>query len=331
MTNSAVTLAMTEERPEKDAMRVLWAECVGAIASEDSSSAGDDGPPPPLYLSLCGAKGLDIVKLVEHGIVAQTETGAIAEEDLGKIVAIEADPNAALELRERFSGLDVLDRKVEDLLSMPSDMAWPDKKLRRVLRSKVVNLDLNTSLAARIKQNQLQFPVVKMIEKFSILHAQDPQVDWSLCLTLHADLSFDAGALARISSFLAENFKKEEVYAAASSGLLGDELFEKLSDGNCPDGIVDEWEPLDVQNLLMALIPKRIINDTHRHGWKVTTRRNLRYGVAPSAPMVSWILDFAWDPRGSSAPQELYSESLKNAVVGVEEIDAKGQLVSLAA
>jgi hypothetical protein len=328
MMASPVTLAMADERPEKDAMRALWAKRVGEAASENPI---DPDAPPPLYLSLCGAKGLDIIKLVEHGIVARTETGAIAEADLGKIVAIESDPDAALELRETFSGLEVFDRKVEDLLSMPSDMAWPDKKLRRVLRSRVVNLDLNAALAARIKQNQLQFPVVKMIERFSILHAQDPQVDWSLCLTLHADLALDAGALKRISSFLAENFKKEEVYAAASSGLLGDELYEKLSQGDCADKVVDELEAVDVQNLLMALIPKRIISDTHRHGWKVTTRRNLRYGAAPAAPMVSWILDFEWDPRGSSAPQALYSESLEGAVAGVEEIDSQGNVVDLAA
>lgn len=329
MTDSAVTLAMVEERPEKDVMRELWAECVGEVATQNFTEECD--PSPPLYLSLCGAKGLDILKLVERGIVARTETGAIAEADLGKIVAIESDPGAALELRETFSGLDVLDRKVEDLLSMPSDMAWPDRKLRRVLRSRVVNLDLNASLAARIQQNQLQFPLVKMIEKFAVLHAQDPHVNWSLCLTLHADLTFDAGALGRISSFLAENFKKEEVYAAVSSGLLGTDLYEKLAEGKCPDEVINDLEPVDIQNLLMALIPKRIICDTHRHGWKVTTRRNLRYGAAPAAPMVSWILDFEWDPRGSSAPQELYSESLEGAVASVEEIDSNGELLNLAA
>jgi len=331
MTDSSVTLAMAEERPEKDTMRVLWAECVGGIAAKGAPTSGDGRQAPPLYLSLCGAKGLDIVKLVDHGIVARSKTGAIAEEDLGRIVAIESDAGAALELQRKFPGLDVLDRKVEDLLSMPSDTAWPKNKLKRIFRSQVVNLDLNTSLAARIKQNQLQFPVLKMVEKLAVLHAQDPHVDWSLCLTLHADLSFDSGAIARISSFLAENFKREEVYAAASSGLLGEELYGALSAGKCPDELVDGLGIEDVQNLLMALIPKRIINDTHRHGWKVTTRRNLRYGVAPSAPMVSWILDFQWDPRGSSAPRELYSESLEKAVAGVEEIDTKGTLVNLAA
>ncbi|MFL5872994.1 MAG: hypothetical protein ACJ75T_05920 [Solirubrobacterales bacterium] len=320
---------MTEERPEKDAMRTLWAECVSDI--DDNPVVDEDSPPPPLYLSLCGAKGLDILKLVEHGIVARTETGAIEERDLGKVVAIEVDPNAAHELRETFSGLDVLDRRLEDLLSMPSDMAWPERKMRRVLRSRVVNLDLNTSLAARIKQNQLHFPVVKMVEKFAVLHAQDPQVNWSLCLTLHADLALDSGAIGRISSFLAENFKKEEVYAAASEGLLGSDLYEMLSEGKCPDGAFDDLEPSDVQNLLMALIPKRIISDTHRLGWKVTTRRNLRYGADPVAPMVSWILDFDWDPRGSSAPQELYSECLEKAVASVEEIDSDGNLLDCAA
>lgn len=328
MNELPVTAAMAEERPEKDTMRGLWVECV----SDAAEQADDDvDSPPPLYLSLCGAKGLDIVKLAEHGIVQRTETGAIAEADLGKIVAIESDTEAAQELREKFYGLDVFDRKVEDLLSMPSDMAWPDRKLRRILRSRVVNLDMNSALVARIKQNQLQFPLVKMIEKFATLHAQDPQIDWSLCLTLHADLALDAGALDRIAAFLAENFKKEEVYAAASSGLLGDELFGRLSEGSCPDDFFEELQPADVQNLLMALLPKKVIADTHRQGWKVTTRRNLRYGSAPVAPMVSWILDFKWDPRGSSAPQELYTESLEGAVAGVEEIDTSGRLQDLAA
>jgi len=320
---------MAEERPEKNTMRDLWAERVGEIAAQGID--GGDNPPPPLYLSLCGAKGLDIVKLAEHGIVARTETGAIAEADLGKIVAVESNTDAAQELREAFFGLDVFDSPIEDLLSMPSDLRWPDKKLRRILRSRIVNLDLNKALAVRIKQNQLQFPLVKMIEKFAVLHAQDPHVDWCLCLTLHADLALDKGALGRVASFLAENFKKEEAYAAASSGLLGVELYEQLKDGKCSDAVFNGLHPADIQNLLMALIPKRIISDTHRHGWKVTTRRNLRYGTAPAAPMVSWILDFEWDPRGSSAPQELYSESLEGAVAGVEEIDSKGELFDLAA
>lgn len=327
MTDSPVTLAMADERPEKDTMRELWADCLEPLAAEEFER---DGSGPPLYLGLCGACGLDILKFVERGIVARTETGAIAETDLGKIVAIEADTEAAEKLRDEFFGLDVFDTKLEQLLQMPSDVAWPGKKLRRILRARMVNLDLNQALEARVKQNQLQFPLVKMIEKFAVLHAQDPHVNWSLCLTLHADLALDPGALGRIASFLAENFEKEETFGAASSGLLGDDLYQQLAQGKCPDDFFDDLQPDDIQSLLMALIPKRIISDTHRHGWKVTTRRNLRYGGKPVAPMVSWILDFEWDPRGTSAPQQLYSESLGGAVATVEQIGVTGEVVALA-
>ncbi len=328
MINSPVTLAMADERPEKDTMRELWADCLEQLAAEE---LGGDGSKPPLYLGLCGARGLDILKFVERGILARTETGAIAEADLGKIVAIEGDREAAEKLRDEFFGLDVFDTKLEQLLQMPSDMAWPGKKLRRILRARIVNLDLNQALEARVKQNQLQFPLVKMIEKFAVLHAQDPHVNWSLCLTLHADLALDPGALGQIASFLAENFEKEETYGAASSGLLGEDLYQQLAQGECPDEFFDDLQPDDIQSLLMALIPKRIISDIHRHGWKVTTRRNLRYGGELVAPMVSWILDFEWDPRGTSAPQQLYSESLGGAVAAVEQIEATGEVVAMVA
>jgi hypothetical protein len=327
MSDTAVTRAMLEERPEKDTMRELWATAVMEVL--EAGEAEEDGP---LYLGLCGAKGLDILKLVERGIIRRTETGAIAEEDLGKLYAIESDRNAALSLQEEFGGLEVLDNTIENILQMPSDLAWPGKRLKKILRSRVVNLDLNACLAAELKQQQLHFPVVKMVEKLSRLHAESPHVDWTLCLTLHADLKFQPGAFRRIAAYLAENFSREAKYAEASCTLLGDDLYKMLSEGTCEDGTAKELSPEKIQCLMMALIPKRIISDTHRHGWKVSTRRNIRYGAtADIAPMVSWILDFEWDTRGSSAPDSLYSESLRTAISDIEEIDPTGQLVALAA
>jgi hypothetical protein len=328
MTDSAVTQAMIEERPEKDTIRDLWATRVGEIRA--GLPGGEEEP--PLYLSLCGARGLDIVKLAERGVIGRTETGAIAEGDLGQLYAIESDRAAALALQEEFNGLEVLDRKLEDILKMPSDLAWPEKKMRKILRSRVVNLDLNCSLAAKLRQNQLHFPVVKMVEKFSRLHAEDPHIDWTLCLTLHADLNFAPGAFDRIATFLGENFSREAAYAEASVALLGQDLYDLLVAGHCEDSSASDLEPAQVQSLLMALIPKRIISDTHRHGWKVSTRRNIRYGSGEEiAPMVTWMLDFVWDPRGSSAPATLYSESLRGAIAGNEEVNEDGQLVELAA
>jgi hypothetical protein len=326
MPDPPVTRAMLEERPEKETMRELWASAV-----MEAIEAGSDGNGSPLYLSLCGAKGLDILKLVERGIISRTETGAIAEEDLGKLYAIESNRSAALTLQDEFGGLEVLENSIENILQMPSDLTVPGKKLRKVLRSKVINLDLNSCLAAELKQNQLQFPVIKMVEKLSRLHAEAPHVDWTLCLTLHAALKFHDGAFTRIAAYLAENFSKAAEYAEASSKLLGGDLYEMLSDGSCEDETAKELSAEKIQALMMALIPKRIISDTHRHGWKVSTRRNLRYGAGGAhAPMVSWILDFEWDGRSSSSPDSLYSESLNNALNGVAEIDSAGQLVATA-
>jgi hypothetical protein len=317
---------MMDERPEKDTVRDLWADRV----EEFAAASEPDGERSPLYLGLCGAEGLDIIALAERGVVRRTETGAIAEEDHGKLVAVESDRDAALALKEKFNGLDVLDTRFENLLNMPSDLAWPDKKMRRVLRSKVVNLDMNCSLAARLEEGQLHFPVVKMVQKLGVLHAQAPPVDWSLCLTLHADLNFEPGVIDQIASFLAENFSNEPLYAEGSSELLGSDLYDLLSEGTCEDEAIAELGPEEIQSLLMALIPKRIVSDTHRQGWKVVTRRNLRYGAPPeAAPMVSWIIDFSWDPRGASAPATLYSESLRTVVAGAEEIDPEGQLLAI--
>ena len=52
---------MGEERPDKERMRQLWVDAVVA--------AGGNADGPPFYLTLAGAQGLDVKRMVDYGLV----------------------------------------------------------------------------------------------------------------------------------------------------------------------------------------------------------------------------------------------------------------------
>src|SRR5437764_1552784 len=165
---------MAEDRPEKRAMREVWLGLVEGhqIAAERSNV--------PLLLALPGAEGRDIDLLVERGVITLTETGAIAEDDFGKIVAVESSDDAYLALRHKYPGLNVLQQRVADLVRSPSPIAWPQGEHIQFCRARVVNLDLNEPLNIRTHQGQIVFPALAVVSKLAQLHARDPSVEWSL-------------------------------------------------------------------------------------------------------------------------------------------------------
>lgn len=326
----AVDRAMSEDRPEKKTMRRLWADQVEDAAGQADQSAEPGPSEPPLYLTLAGANGLDIEELIKRKVIERAENQrAIAEKDLHKVVAVESDQDAVLELGRRFSGLHIIEDRIENVLQMPSDLYRPSQKRTRLLRARVINLDFDDPLVAQLDQGQLRFPVVRMAEKLGRLHAMDPYVNWSLCLTLHADLKFASGAEELAISLLSDNFDREPAYAAASRALLGAELFSRLSSKRGAK-VIGGLEPSEAQAFLMVLVPKSIVERMHSQGWKVITHRNLRYGRTPKhAPMVSWIIHFEWDPRGTSKPREVYREGLTRALSGIAQLDGRGQITAL--
>ena len=297
-----VDSAMAGERVEKGVIRNLWAETVVS-----SKTARAD---VPLYLTLSGADGKDISLLAEKGIIRRTEVGAIAPGDENKVVAVENNAMAVLDLQRKFPGLRIYEEPIQNLWSQDGPFAWPKGTNRQYCRAVVVNLDLNKPLLAVLKNGQLEFPILEGVRKLSQLHAVNPRLNWSLCLTLHGEIVWSKDIGLMIQHFLSENFAREKRFADSCRSVFGDELYENIDSASVKD--LSKLESQEQQHILMAMVPKKIAQLVHQQGWKTTTSYNLRYGNVPhEAPMVTWIIQFNWDERISSRPDAVYRESLQ--------------------
>lgn len=313
-----VDTAMAEDRPAKESVRALWMDFVQR-AQEDW-----DASDTPLYLTLPGRRGREIELLIERKILSTTPTGAIAEDDLRKVVAVEFDPAAEVELRRRYPGLKVIRQKIEELLRSTSPLTWPQGKDEDSCRAYVVNLDLSSQLAAIEVAGQLQFPVIQLITKFAELHAKLPVINWTLCLTLNGRISWSDSLASRIYELLLQNFNLEPEFASAARNFLGDELYGAV----CSRAAID-WAARSSdqhQRLLMTLVPKKIAQSLHGRGWLVKTPVNLRYGSSGPSPMTTWILRLEWDPRGSTAPDSVYREGLRSVLDQVGQVEEDGSI-----
>jgi len=312
---------MAADRPEKKAIREIWLKEV-----EERDSAKPPVP-VPLYFTLPGARGGDVAAMVERGLVPVEETGAISDPEQMRIVAVEQSPGAVVELQGRFPGLKVLEQPLTSLLRNTGPFLFPDGKHERFCRAQVVNMDLNETLRASIQQGQLEFPALALVRKFAMLHAKEPQIDWTLCLTLDARIEgWGAEIDKKVCRFLASNFSADQVFSDQAREVLGTELHGAIVDK--PDGVnVRDRSVDDQQRVLMVLVPKKIAHDAHGHGWHVDTVENLRYGGADGrARMLTWILRMTWDDRATSEPQTVYHEALRLVLQRCGFIDHNGNL-----
>jgi hypothetical protein len=313
---------MREDRPDKRAVRELW---VAAVANAAGATGGQE---VPLYLTLPGAHGLDIQRLVDEGLVKLAENRAIAAEDQWKVVAIESSGSARLELKRRFTGgLRIISDDLHAILHSTGPFTWPRGDKARYCRARVVNLDFNSSLRVeRDERGTYVFPKIQLIGKLAELHMKSPSLDWVLCLTFAASIDWPLAACRQIQGFLRENFQEEEQFADDSREVLGDVLFERLLGSDPVDmGQLAEGEQ---QALLMVLVPKKVIRETYGRGWKVTTAHNLRYGGhGKSGRMVTWMMRFTRDRRAEEQPRALYSESLSLALTQAGLVAADGAVV----
>lgn len=311
---------MAEDRPEKQRMRALWAD-----AYERAKDARPGPAPQPRLLAMPGLAAGDIQVLIDRGLVEVTETTAIAAAELPNIAALESNLAAIAALKNRFPGMRIIRDTVRNALHSEAGAIYPVGDHKLLLRADMVNLDLNQPLVARFVGTQLEFPVLRYVQKLAQLHADAPRVDWTLCLTLHGEVHWEAAAREAVCRFLAENCAREPAFADAMRGLLGEEAYAAIR-AVLPDNL-----PLDdfhmQQLLLMVCVPKRILNDVHTQGWALTCRHNVRYGGADRrAPMVSWIIDFVEDARGATEPDALYRECLRAVLDNTASIDGEGQL-----
>jgi hypothetical protein len=317
MNPAPVQVAMALQRPDKWAVRSKWLERVKYFADRYP----DD--PVPLYVTLPGAEALDVQMLVDSGVIRLTEIGSIYDEDLRKIVAVESDASAAIEVRKKFPGLRLLKDRIDNLLHGKSLIRYPNGDLERILCGRVINLDLNEILAAT-DEDPAAFPVLLMIQKLCELHAVS-KLEWALCLTLHAELRCATETLRSMLKLLAENVNEDSVFANELKEFLGGKLFDSVA---AVDPLfAQELAPSDQQRFLMVIVPKFLARMLFGSGWVVSITSNLRYGgSAGRAPMVSWVFEFAWDSASRDAPQTTYVAHIRGILSAAGNIAEDGTI-----
>lgn len=310
--------AMQARRPDKEFVRALWLERVRRFANTEE----DDSY---LYLTLCGAEGLDIALLIEERIIKVTETGAITRESSEKIVVVENRPQAAAALRKKFPGLKVVDQPFANLVHGETQTRFPTGHHQDYCSARVVNLDLNCCLIGTPHGRGIKFDELLWIKKLGQLHVDARKREWTLCLTLHGEVKWDVATARHIRQFLLENFELSEKFSSDAKSLLGTSLFNLVTTSAADELL--KLSRIDQQRLLMVVVPKKILELLQDQGWQVDTSENMRYGGVPNAPMVSWIMHFA-EPEEHATNHKLYRSNLEKLLLAVRHVDSKGRASS---
>ena len=319
-TKRAVDQAMAEERPEKQTIRSLWINAIREIATLYPNSE------VPWYLTLPGAEGHDIQRIIDEGIITLTEVNSIVEKDQDKIVAVESNNSAVLSLQKKFIGLRIKETHFQNLIRGERNFSWPECEEQKFCRARIVNLDLNAPLMAEIDEGQVVFPVLAWIKKLCALHAKPPRTDWTLCLTLHAGLGWPEAVNGWTKDFLIENLGREPSFSDGCRKFFGEGLFKLVTEHDKIE--FSQLSRENQQRLLMVMVPKVIAHFVHNEGWRVITEQNLRYGgKGKQAAMVTWIIKFSCDPKASATPDYLYRYALSNILGSVGVVDSDGQVI----
>lgn len=313
-----VDSAMADNRLEKRIIRNLWLEEVLIVANQKPSSE------EPLYLTLAGAEGRDIDLLIENGLISLTEVGSIAEKDQGKVVAVEPNNQAVLKLQKKFAGLCIRQVDFRSLIRSEGQFRWPEGKDEKDCRARVVNLDLNSPLKAEARSGAVVFPVLAWIDKLCQIHAKEPRIDWALCLTLHGEVVWPEDVNHYTHKFLCENIARVSQFDEGCKKIFNEKLYQVATGEDVPN--FTELDREDQQKLIMVLVPKIIARLVHDKGWRVKTERNLMYGGGNHAPMVTWIVKFAWNKEAIAEPDFTYREALSNIFTGIGVVTDTGKI-----
>jgi hypothetical protein len=310
---------MEAERPEKNAIRDLWA---GSVKQYTQRFPGDEDL---LYLTLSGAEGRDIQLLAKLGIIELTEVGSISPPYQSRIAAVESNLQAVRKLQGHFPGLKIYEHPIKDLLRGDTLIRFPEKDDQKLCRARVVNLDLNSPLEEIGINGEHVFPILMWIKKLGQLHAQHPRREWCLLLTLYGEITWAKESGAAVQKFLAENFNFSGDFGTSSKALLGRKLYSAIvEDASLHFGSLGRTEQ---QKVLMIAVPKKIVDLVRDQGWNITTSKNLRYGRRGHAPMVTWVFNFDWRHAGDYTPNQLYAENLKNILISAGHINENGKII----
>lgn len=314
----SVDRAMDQERTEKHTIRVFWLE--EARKYMDRYPEDEE----PLYLTLSGAEGRDVRLFAEHGLINLTETGAIATEDQGKIIAVESSTQAVLKLQRQYKGLKIVEKNFQSLVRGTEYFTWPEGEEKRYCRARIINLDLNGELRAQQQEAHIDFPIIAWIDKVAKLHTMPPQRDWSLCLTLHGEINWSDEVCSFAQEFLRDNFRREPSFAESCRNLFGETLYQSIGNRNNIDFSALLLEAQ--QQVLMVTVPKLIAQRVQNQGWRIATERNLRYGGDGNAPMTTWIVRFTWDAGTIAAPDAAHRDALTGIFHFIGSVRKDGQI-----
>lgn len=313
-----VDRAMSAERVEKKAIRTLWLSVIREVAAQYPETE------VPWYLTLSGAEARDVQLLIDEGLIALTEVHSIREKDQHKVVAVENNNQAILELQKKLPGLKIKKAQFQELIRGEKIFSWPDGDDEKYCRAHVINLDLNAPFRGTICSEDVVFPVLHWVKKLCQLHSKPPRYDWTLCLTLHGEVVWPEEVNTWIKNFLLENLRREPEFAAACREFLGEELVTLVTGGAAID--FRNLDRAEQQKVIMVMVPKMIAKLVHIEGWEVSTQHNLSYGQEECAPMVTWIVRFTWSAEKSSQPDALYRAALRDIFSGTGVIKDDGKI-----
>ena len=217
-----VDRAMRAERSEKIVVRELW------IRTLKRYDRDYQHPDELLYVTLPGAEGREIELLLEHRLIRLTEVGSITQESMTRIAAIESSSLAVGSLQRKYPGLKIYQTNFGGLVRGDGLLTYPQGDEKACCRARVINLDLNETLAPQSDIN-VSFPVLIWIQKLGELHAANPRLDWCLYLTLHGEVHWTQHVSETVRSFLRENFERAEMFCRHARAVLGAKLHAQIS------------------------------------------------------------------------------------------------------
>jgi hypothetical protein len=320
---------MFQQRPAKQTVRKLWLE---KILERRAQYNGD----VPVYLTLAGAEGYDIEMLIAADVLQVTDTGAIVDPEALLVVAVESNSDASSELQRKFSGLEVVQDRLENLFHGNSVIRFPNGRHLNFARSLVVNLDLDEPLHIVCEADVFDVSVIGLLTKVAQVHLHQPSSGgWTLLLTLHGEIIVSEECLEAVGGFLADtleaNFSVSADFQVRFAEITGDRApgaayFSSLCTrrGESSDPSTAEQR----QRLLTVLVPKLVVDTVVGLGWSVELARSAIYGGTNEAPMIMWIFDFS-PATGFATTVTRTISALKTVGREAARIHEDGKLVPL--
>ncbi|QDW29019.1 hypothetical protein FFF93_003925 [Arthrobacter sp. KBS0702] len=298
----AIDLAMASASESKNYIRSRW------IQEINRRRVGHDSG--VLYVTLCGAHGLDISALIDAGVIGLTENDSIAAADAGLVVAYEKNMPAVAAVKRKFPGLKVVESDIHEKLRVGALFASPSREDKQIFRAPVINLDYDGNV--RIQDGKS--PFVEAAVRLAEFHASDMK-SWSLLITANASISWDEDGQKWAKSFLSQYLEEELVL---SQKVQSDVRF--LAE-DCDLRQVD----FDVQQYIVSIfLPLRLADDLVSRHWLVSPSSVFVYSGGGGAPMVSWILSIDHDPSAPANRLRLLKQLPQTLMACVEDLRESG-------